>query len=281
MWGSLLPDDEEAQVVDDRLLTGQEEGGRIELLDHRGTGDAVAGEEPGPVVHRARDEALLVGDVDAAASHPGRGRIRAAARQRRKLRRVGQPTGDRSHVDDLHRLVLGGEAVHLLVRREEPPVERRAVPVPPRLVGHGDQQLEVLAHVAQVEPALEAPPRGGDALAIEPLERVALELVEARGERGQGRGVERRQVRADGVRAQVLDEQAERAEQPRARRHRERADAQLARELAGVERPGAPERHQRQLGRVDPRCTVTRRTALAMLALTTRMIPRAVSSADR
>ncbi len=55
----------------------------------------------------------------------------------------------------------------------------------------------------------------------------------------------------DGVHAQVLDEQAERAQEARARRHDDGADAQLARERGGMQRAGAAEGQEREAGRVD------------------------------
>ena len=278
----LLPDDEEAQCR--RRSPPARAGGRWSRRTARSTA--------GPEMRwpaRSRARSLHRRTRRSPARRPAwtprrvtgpRDGSGAATRQPCKLGRLGQPARHRARVDDLHRLVLGGEAVHLLVHREEAPVERRAVPVPPRLVGHGDAAARSSGPRSAGRGQRSRRRRaGGDALAIEPRERVALELVEARGERGQYRGVERRQVRADdcpcagprraGRARRAAPAAAARApcECPARARPRRRGAAPRRRTATSVQSVGS-----------TPRSTVTGARHCAMLVLTTRMTPRAVSS---
>src|SRR5215472_6225670 len=218
----------------------------VELLDHRGSREDMARAESPPIVDRALDESARPLEIYRAALRQSISDVDACARALGQDGRIGPSTRDEPRVHDLNRLVGRRVPVGGLVHAEEalpkrPELERR-----PHLLRHGNEQLVVLTHVAHVEPARERAPARGDALALEPRERLRLHLGEELVESWQRLAVEPRHVGANGVGAKVLDEESERAEETGTRGHDDGADAELAREGAGMKGPRAAERKQRE-----------------------------------
>ena len=120
-----------------------------------------------------------------------------------------------------------------------------------RPVGDRHLQLVALADIAQVAAALEGDVREVDAVggeAVGQLLRHGGEVgVDAR-EVGGARDLERG---ADGVVAQVADQQADRGGDAGMRRHDHLGDAQHVGDLGAMQRTGAAERHQRVVARID------------------------------
>src|ERR1700752_3972005 len=93
--------------------------GRICLLDHRRTRDAVAGPQPIALVDRTVDEAAAALEMHLAPRLERRLRARAAALQRTGLWPVGAADAGDAQVDELHRFVAVAVAVELFVRGVE------------------------------------------------------------------------------------------------------------------------------------------------------------------
>ena len=98
------------------------------------------------------------------------------------------------------------------MRLEEAPAQLGRRALAPHGIRHRHQQLVVLAFVAEVEPPGQLASLLGDALAVEPSGRLGLQLAEPPVEDRQGPGVERPHPGPHRVGAQVLDQQAQRAQ---------------------------------------------------------------------
>ena len=152
--------------------------------------------------------------------------------------------------DELHGLLLRHEAVHALVRGGEAfakPVEGIAAE---RGFGHRHGELVVLPRVAHVDGAVEAPVRGGNALALEPVLGPALQGREGAFDRGRAPGFEGHQPGRGKIGAQVGQEEAHGAQNARIARHEHAPDLELAREPRRVKRAGAAERHHGVVARI-------------------------------
>ena len=146
-----------------------------------------------------------------------------------------------------------------------------------RPVGDRHFQLVALADIAQVAAALEGDVRKVDAVGGEALGQFLRHGGEVGVDAGEVGGARYLERGADGVVAQVADQEAHGRGDAGVRRHDHLGDAQHVGDLGAVQRARAAERHQRIVARVDALLDGSDRMALAMLALITVITPSAAS----
>ena len=121
-----------------------------------------------------------------------------------------------------------------------------------RVAGRRHAQLVALPDVAQVGGALDGDVARGHAVLGSCVAHLRLQRgARSRGTRSRVDRAPHHELRRDGVVAQVGRQQAERRGEARERRHDHLAHLEQRRDLDRVQRPGAAERHQRVLARVE------------------------------
>src|SRR6478736_1324382 len=157
-------DDQLAGIGHAQLVTGEQHGRRRVFLYDGRTFYLDGRRELLAPVDRASRRTRRIVEMNLAHADA---RFGSAARQLRELDL--RPRADRreAQVHELERLVERGVAEPLVVDLAETPLDRRAVTVPDVRLGDGYLQPELLAHVTQIEPILEAACRGVDARVVE------------------------------------------------------------------------------------------------------------------
>ena len=164
------------------------------------------------------------------------------------------------------------------MRGAEAPLERREVERAELDAVELDRDLVALPGVAHVEDEADVLVGDVDVLLVEPLARSSRERLEGLAD---GVRCRRGEARHERLAELVLDlggDEAERREDARTPPGRSPGSSRGSGERVGVQAAGAAERHERELARDRPRCTVTTRSAPSIASSTMLTIARAVSS---
>ena len=152
--------------------------------------------------------------------------------------------------DKLHRLVVGEEAVHALMRVGKALRQEIKRLLRDRTIGQRDSQLVVLSGVAHVDGAREAARVSGDFLVDEPSVGLPVQRRKCGLDLAEHAGFERQQPRGGEVRAQIGEQQPHGAQDAGIAWHQNALDVELPGQARRVQRAGAAESHQRIVARI-------------------------------